>query len=290
MTQKFFTTQKDHPISKCFQSEGLLFHRYQNGELYLSDCPSTNGEEVFLFGSFSPPDENVLKTLLAAHTLKREGAKKVTVVIPFAAYMRHDKVKPGLGLTTAFLGEMIQAASIDEIITMDLHSETDRDLISVPILSLSPATAFAKEIQARNISDATFVAPDNGAVHRCEAVLKALKQQESVTYFEKSRGVDGMTMSKPIGAVSKRCILVDDQLDTGTTLVHACKQLREFGAKEILIFISHGLFNGKEWKKLKTSGVKEIIVTDSVDQKKRPKWVSVISVASLFEKALKDKK
>ncbi|OGL66601.1 hypothetical protein A2856_02885 [Candidatus Uhrbacteria bacterium RIFCSPHIGHO2_01_FULL_63_20] len=263
----------------------LAFRRYENGELSVSGCPALSGTAA-LFGSFSPPDENLFKTLLAAHTLKKEGAGRVVAVVPFLAYMRQDKAKPGLSLTTAWLGELIRASGIGRIVTVDLHSRRDQDLVPVPIVSVSPASVFAKEIRARGWEDATLVAPDNGAVARCEAVARALTDARPVTRFEKARTARGVRVGAPVGAVGNRCVLVDDQLDTGSTLVAACERLRRAGAKELLICVTHGLFAGEAWKRLRGLGVREIVVTDTVATRPPAAWISQISVAPLIEKAI----
>lgn len=263
----------------------LAFRRYANGELYVSGCPTLSGT-VALFGSFSPPDENLLRTLLSAHTLRKEGAKKIVAVIPFAAYMRQDKIKPGLGLTTAWLGAMVRASGIDRIVTVDLHSERARDLLPVPVVSISPAPVFARAIRERGWEGATLVAPDNGAVRRCEAVARALGERRRVVRIEKTRTATGVRSGRLIGTVEKRCVLIDDQLDTGLTLIAACQRLRDAGAEEILICVTHGLFTGTAWKRLWSLGVREIVVTDTVPRRARTARIQVVSVVALVEEAL----
>lgn len=272
---------------KFYRTTDFQFKRYQNGEFYISKCPSVAGERIVLFGSFTPPDENLLRTLLTVHTLKKKGAKRITLVVPFAAYMRHDKIKPGLSLTTAWLGGLIKSSGIDRIVTVDLHSKHDRKLIHVPIISLSPSELFAKEIRKRGWQNATIVAPDNGAIDRCTDVAQALKNKNPITHLKKKRTEKDVVTGKLIGKVTKRCILVDDQLDTGTTLVQAVEHLKKAGAEEFLICVTHGLFVSEKWKKLKNLGVREIITTDTILHKRLPSWISEISVSPIVNKFCK---
>lgn len=289
---KFFSTDASHPLSRelakatSLQHETFTFRRYDNQEMYLSDCPSVLGENVVLFGSFTPPDTSLFQTLLAAHTLKKEGASRVHLVLPFAAYMRHDKQKPGLGMTTAWVGAMIQASSIDSVLTVDIHSEKDRSLVPVEITSLSPATIFAEEITKKGWTDATLIAPDNGAIPRCRAVSDALQSPQPIAHFTKERTTEGVTTVGPIGAVTRRCILIDDQLDTGATLLRACEQLQKNGVEEILVMVTHGLFTGDAWKALRGLGVQEIITTDSLVSRTNESWVSSRSLLPILEQAL----
>lgn len=290
---KFFSADELHPLSQALCASGYLqpgtfeFRRYDNQEMYIANCTPVAQEDVTLFGSFSPPDTSLFKTLLAAHTLKKEGAKRVLAVLPFTAYTRHDKVKPGLSLTTAWVGALAKASGIDVILTVDVHSEHDRELVPVTLISLSPAGLFAEEIRKRQWTDATIVAPDNGARGRCEAVAHALESPISVAYLKKERTPNGVTVHDLVGQVSKRCTLIDDQLDTGATLLQACRQLQEKGVEEILVMVTHGLFTGETWKELRNVGVKEIIVTNTVTPQTNVPWVSVISVAQLLEDAMK---
>lgn len=272
---------------KFYHTTDFQFKRYKNREFYISKCPSIAGERIVLFGSFTPPDENLLRTLLTAHTLKKEGAKRITLVVPFAAYMRHDKIKSGLSLTTAWLGGLIKSSGVDRIVTVDLHSERDRKLIPIPIISISPAGLFAKEIRKHGWQNATIVAPDNGAIARCADVAQALKNENVITHLDKKRTEKGVLTGKLIGKVTERCILVDDQLDTGTTLVQSVEHLKKAGAEEFLICVTHGLFVGEKWKKLKNLGVREIITTDTISHKKLPSWISEISVSPIVNKFCK---
>lgn len=289
---KFFSTDESHPLSQALaktaflQHETFTFHRYENQEMYLAGCPSVLGEDVVLFGSFTPPDVSLFQTLLAAHTLKKEGASRVHLVLPFAAYMRHDKQKPGLGMTTAWVGTMIKASGIDSLLTVDVHSERDRTLIPVEITSISPAKIFAEEIVRRGWTNATLIAPDNGAIPRCRAVSDALQSPQPIAHFTKERTSEGITTVGPIGAVTKRCILVDDQLDTGATLLRACEQLQKNGVEEILIMVTHGLFTGDAWKALRGLGVQEIVTTDSLVSRTNESWVSSRSLLPILEHAL----
>ncbi|HTS78259.1 MAG TPA: ribose-phosphate diphosphokinase [Bryobacteraceae bacterium] len=239
--------------------------RFENGELHVEVNTSVKGERCFLLGSIAPPDEQMLCALLLAHTLKKEGARNVTAILPYLAYARHDKEKPAESLGTAWIGSMAQASGIDEVITVDVHSARAKKLFPIPVVSLSPAEIFAEAIKRFGLMGSTIVAPDEGAIARCEAVKGALRIPCGETpYFEKHRTTTGITHVARIGAVSRRVVIIDDILDTGGTLVSACERLREAQAEEIYIMVTHGLFTGDRWRKLWQLGVKRIFCTDSV--------------------------
>jgi ribose-phosphate pyrophosphokinase len=239
--------------------------RYDNGELHISLQTPVKTERCLILGSVAPPDEQLLSVLLLAHTLKKEGAAKVTALLPYLAYSRQDKDKPGESLAAAWVGLLVQSSGCDQVITVDLHSKADKELFAVPLLSLSSAEIFAGAINEYQLQTATIVAPDNGAIGRCEEVKLAAGMPKSETpYFEKHRVETGITHVGPIGKVSSQAVIIDDILDTGITLVSACEKLARAGVQEIHIMVTHGLFTGARWKELWSFGVQRIFCTDTV--------------------------
>ena len=239
--------------------------RFENGELHVEVETRCTAEHCVVLGSIAPPDEQLLSTLLLAHTLKKEGASKVTAVLPYLGYARHDKDKPGQSIATAWAGSLVKASGCDEVITVDAHSEKTKRLFPVPLVSLSPAAVFAEAMTRYGLARATVVAPDEGAIGRCEAVRTAAGMAPGkVPYFEKRRTETGIIHAGPIGEVGRQAVIVDDILDTGGTLVSACEKLSATGVEEVDVMVTHGLFTGTRWKDLYRFGVKRIFCTDSV--------------------------
>ncbi len=239
--------------------------RYYNQELHAKVQSAVSGEHCLVLGSIAPPDEQMLSLMLLAHTLKKGGAAKVTALLPYLAYSRQDKDKPGESLGTAWIGSLLQASGVNQVITVDVHSERDKELLCLPVRSLSTARIFAEILRGQSLIDATIVAPDNGAISRCEAVKKAAGLPIGETpYFEKRRTEKGIIHHGPIGRVGSRVVIIDDMIDTGGTLVSACERLRDAKVEEIFILVTHGLFTGSDWTKLWSLGVRRIFCTDTV--------------------------
>jgi ribose-phosphate pyrophosphokinase len=239
--------------------------RYNNGELHGQVQGPVSSEHCIILGSIAPPDDQLFSLLLLAHTLRKERAEKITAILPYLAYCREDKVKPGESLATAWVGSLLKSSGIDEVLTIDVHSERDKQLFPIPLTSLSTAEVFAAAIKEHHLIDATIVAPDNGAIRRCNEVKSAAGMPIGETpYFEKRRTAQGIIQHGPIGRVGTRVVIVDDMLDTGGTLISACERLQEAGVKEICVFVSHGLFTETDWTKLWSLGVKRIFCTDTV--------------------------
>lgn len=263
--------------------------RYDNQELHASVEKFDPGERCLILGTIAPPDERLLSFLLLSQTLKKEGAGEITAVLPYLAYSRQDKDKSGESLGTAWVGALLKSSGIDRVVTVDVHSERDKQLFPIPLISLSTARLFADTIQKLRLQDATIVAPDNGAIGRCEAVRGAAGVPRGQTpYFEKTRTKKGVIVHGPIGAVGTRVVIVDDMIDTGRTLVSACEKLKAAGVQEISVFVTHGLFTGESWQRLWLLGVKRIFCTDTVPlcPEITATKVTVLSVGALIRETL----
>lgn len=257
--------------------------RFENGEMHLDIHSPVREDECLILGSISPPDEQLLSTLLLASTLKKERARQVTAVLPYLAYARHDKDKPGQSMATAFAGSLFQASGCDRLITFDLHSERSRQLFPIPVVSLPAAGIFADAIREYGLCDSTLVAPDQGAVPRCEAIRAAAGMPpEPIPHFEKQRTETGIVHTGPIGRVGPRAVIVDDILDTGTTLVSAYGKLAGAGVQEIYIMVTHGVFSGERWKELSNIGIQRIYCTDSVPRPMAMNGVTTLSVVPVL--------
>lgn len=263
--------------------------RYDNQELNTCVEGAVSGERCVILGTIAPPDESLLSVTLLAQTLKKEGADGITALLPYLAYSRQDKDKPGESLGTAWVGALLKSSGIDLVLTVDVHSERDKQLFPVPLVSLSTDTLFAEAIQRHGLKDATVVAPDNGAIGRCEAVKRAAGMPTGGTpYFEKTRTERGIVHHGPVGRVGERAVIVDDMIDTGRTLVSACSKLRATDVREIYVFVTHGLFTGTSWTRLWSLGVKRIFCTDTVPL--RPEIdatnIVVLPIAPIIRKTL----
>ena len=239
--------------------------RHDNQELHVHVESAVSGEHCYLLGSIAPPECQMASLLLLAHTLKKEGARRVTGVLPYLAYTREDKVKPGESLATAWAGALLKASAFDEVYTVDLHSEEDRRLFPLAIESLSPSAIFGERLGSLGLTEACFVAPDKGAIARCEAVKSAAGGTSGgIVYFEKQRTGGAIVHHALVGRVERRAVIVDDILDTGATLVSACERLATAGVEEIHICVTHGLFTGQRWRDLWSLPVKHIFCTDTI--------------------------
>ena len=240
------------------------FARFANGELYVRIGGPVTARVCAVLGSLAPPDEQMVSVLLLAHTLKRQGARRVLALLPYLGYARQDRANPGQSLGAAWAGDLLQAAGVDRVLTIDVHSRQAAACFPMPVDSLSPAPLFADVLVQRGLTDVSVVAPDEGALARSDAVIRAAGIRTPLARLRKQRDADGVTRSSLLGTVTSRVVIVDDILDTGGTLVSACTALRRAGAQEITVFATHGLFTGQRWRELPALGVQRIYTTDSI--------------------------
>ncbi len=264
--------------------------RFENGELLILLETTVDKEDCLILGSIAPPDEQLLYSLLLAHTIRKQGGRRIIGMFPYLAYARHDKDKPGESLAAAWAGSLAQVSGIDQVITVDVHSERAARLFPIPVLSLSSAGILAEAMKRYGLTEATIVAPDEGAIGRCQAVAtSAGAPSGKIAYFQKHRTEEGITHTGPIGAVRRQAVIIDDILDTGGTLLSACEKLNAAGAEDISIMVTHGLFTGARWEGLWHLGVRRIFCTDSVPLRPGVDVDRIVrlSIVPLLEKELK---
>jgi ribose-phosphate pyrophosphokinase len=264
------------PGSEGFEQIGSLLeinqgsysiHRLANKERYLLLENNVEGKNCLVIGSISPPEEQLFLLLMLCHTLKKEKAQKVSLFVPYLGYCRQEKNEDKKSQMMALIATLISASGVDEIMTLDLHSDSIQNLFAIPLHSLSPVSLFAEKIKEIGFTEATIVAPDKGAQNRATMLAKELGQLSSPLFMEKKRTARSVSHEKINQPIQERVIVVDDIIDSANTLLSCCKELKKAGAKEIIIFVTHALFTKNKWKKLLDLNVKKIYCCHTVNPK-----------------------
>ena len=260
--------------------------RFPNGELHAGVPEPVEARRCVVVGSISPPAGNLERFTLVAHALRRTGAGRLTALLPYLAYARQDRAARSESLGLAWVGELLRASGVDEVVCVDIHSKRAADVLGLMLTSLSPAGLLASALPPAWRSEVTFVAPDEGAVDRCSAVARAAGVDRPVVWARKRRTPTGVEHLGLVGSPGSRAVVVDDILDTGDTLVSCCRQLREAGVADVGVVATHGLFTGNRWRALLSEGVREIWITDTVLSRRRPPQAHVVAVAPLLAPVL----
>ena len=267
--------------------------RFADGEIYIEINENIRGNSVFVVQSTSnPANDNLMELLLVIDALKRSSAKNITAVIPYFGYARQDrKVVPRTSISAKLVSNLITKAGADRIVTVDLHAGQIQGFFDIPVDNLFATPIFARHVRKKIKSKKIIcVAPDVGGTERARALGKLLNAELAIV--DKRRPKPGQSkVMNVIGDVKdKTCIVVDDIIDSGGTIVNAAKALKLRGAKEVYVYITHGVLSGDAVKKIKNSVIKNLVITDTIDNGQKTKSVrniEVLPISSLMGEAIK---
>ena len=282
-------------ISKVLRTKlvNSSIRKFADGEIYIEINENIRGNSIFIVQSISSPaNDNLMELLLCIDALKRSSAKNITAVIPYFGYARQDrKVVPRTSISAKLVSNLITKAGADRVVTLDLHAGQIQGFFDIPVDNLFATPIFARHIK-KNIKnrDMICVAPDVGGTERARALGKIL--DVGLAIVDKRRPAPGKSkVMNVIGNVkNKVCILVDDIIDSGGTIVNAAKELKDRGAKEVYVYITHGVLSGDAVKKIQKSNIKKLVITDSIDNNERVKNsrnIEVLSISNLLGEAMK---
>ncbi len=266
---------------------------FADGEIYIEINENIRGNSIFIIQSISSPaNDNLMELLLCIDALKRSSAKNITAVIPYFGYARQDrKVVPRTSISAKLVSNLITKAGADRVVTVDLHAGQIQGFFDIPVDNLFATPIFVRHIK-KNLKkrDLICVAPDVGGVERARALGKVLNV--GLAIVDKRRPVPGKSqVMNVIGNVkNKTCIMVDDIIDSGGTIVNAAKVLIDKGAKEVFVYITHGVLSGNAVEKINKSKIKQLIVTDTINNEqkvKKSKKIQILSISNLMAEAIK---
>ena len=233
-----------------------------------------------------------MELLLCIDALKRSSAKNITTVIPYFGYARQDrKVVPRTSISAKLVSNLITTAGADRVVTLDLHAGQIQGFFDIPVDNLFATPIFARHIKKKlKKNNLICVAPDVGGVERARALGRNL--DIGLAIIDKRRPAPGKSqVMNVIGNVNNKvCIVVDDIIDSGGTIVNAADALIKRGAKEVHVYITHGVLSGEAVKKIKNSKIKNLVLTDSIDNShkvKKANNIEVLSISNLLGEAIK---
>ena len=267
--------------------------RFSDGEIYVEINENIRGNSIFVVQSTSnSANDNLMELLICIDALRRSSAKNITAVIPYFGYARQDrKVVPRTAISAKLVSNLITNAGANRILTLDLHAGQIQGFFDIPVDNLFSTPIFVRHIKKNIKTDnIVCVAPDVGGVERARALSRRINV--SIAIIDKRRPSHGKSeVMNIVGSVkNKICVIVDDIIDSGGTIVNAAKALKEKGAKEVYVYVTHAVFSGNCVEKIKKSVIKKLIVTDSIDNSNKIKKISkieVLSIASMMSEAIK---
>ncbi len=264
--------------------------RFKDGEIRVQIKESVRGHDVFIIQSTEPPADNLLELLLLIDAVKRASAKRITAVIPYFGYARQDrKDQPRVPISAKLIANLIQVAGASRVLALDLHADQIQGFFDIPVDNLYATPVFKEYFGDLDPDKYIVVAPDVGATKRARAVARRLGDLPIALIDKRRPEPNKAEVMNVIGNVEyKRCLIVDDIIDTGNTLVEAAKSLIEKGAEEVKAVSTHALFSDNCIERIKASPLKEVVVTDSVSKVNNIAYnkIKILSVAPLIGDAI----
>ena len=267
--------------------------KFSDGEIYIEINENIRGNSIFVIQSVSSPaNDNLMELLLCIDALKRSSAKNITAVIPYFGYARQDrKVVPRTSISAKLVSNLITKAGADRVVTIDLHAGQIQGFFDIPVDNLFATPIFARHVRKKiKTKNLICVAPDVGGTERARALGKFLNAELAI--IDKRRPAPGKSeVMNVIGNVKgKTCIIVDDIIDSGGTIVNAANALKIRGAKEVHVYVTHGVLSGKAVQNIKNSKIKRLVITDTIDNSERVKGtknIEILTISQLVGEAIK---
>jgi len=263
--------------------------RFSDGEIQTSIEETVRGKDVIIVQSTFPPADNLMELLLMVDAAKRASAKRIVAVIPYFGYARQDrKDKPRVAIGAKLVANLLTAAGVDRVITMDLHADQIQGFFEVPVDHLFASTIFIPYLESIRTDDLVIATPDTGGTKRANAYAKHLQCDLAICYKQRkvANQIESMTV---IGDVKgKDVVLIDDMCDIVGTLTKAAEMMISEGARSVRAICTHPVLSGPAYERIDNSLLTEIIVTNSIplrDDKPTGK-IKVLDIAPMFANVL----
>jgi len=269
-----------------------VVRRFADMEVFVEVQENMRGEDVYILQSTSfPANDNLMEMLILVDALKRSMARRITAVMPYFGYARQDR-RPGprTPISAKLVANLIERAGVDRVMTVDLHAGQIQGFFDIPTDNLFAAPVMVRDIQERyGTSNLVVVSPDVGGVVRARGLAKRINVPIAICDKRRERPGESEVMNVIGDVKGKRCVLIDDIVDSGGTLVNAANALLAQGATEVVAYITHGVLSGGAVAKITASSLKTLVITDTIQATEAVKTagnIRVLSIAPLMAEAI----
>ena len=266
--------------------------RFADMEVFVEIQENVRGQDVFVVQSTSfPANDNMMELLILIDALKRSSARRITAVLPYYGYARQDR-KPGprTPISAKLVANLIERAGADRVLTVDLHAGQIQGFFDIPTDNLFAAPVMVRDIEDQyGTENLVVVSPDVGGVVRARALAKRIDVPIAICDKRRERPGESEVMNVIGDVEGKRCILIDDIVDSGGTIVNAADALLEKGATEVVCYVTHGVLSGGAVSRIQNSRLKALVITDSIlptAAVQAARNIRVLSIAPLLGEAI----
>ena len=267
--------------------------RFSDMEVFVEIDENMRGEDVFIIQSTSyPANDNLMELLICLDALRRASARRITAVLPYYGYARQDrKIGPRTPISAKLVANLITIAGTHRVLTLDLHSGQIQGFFDIPVDNLFAGPVFAKDIDENfNGDDLVIVSPDAGGIVRARAIAKRLDADLAIVDKRRERAGASEVLNIIGDVEGRRCIIIDDIVDSAGTLCNAATALKQVGATSVQAHITHGVLSGGAVARVTASELEVLTVTDSIrptEAMRVAQNVRVISIAPLIAEAMR---
>ncbi len=270
---KVLSCNSNRPIAEAISAylnlplTSASIRRFSDMEVFVEINENVRGEDVFVIQSTSyPANDNLMELLVTLDALRRGSARRITAVLPYFGYARQDrKSGPRTPISAKLVANLITEAGADRVLTLDLHAGQIQGFFDIPLDNLYAAPVFTKDIEEKyNGDDIMMVSPDVGGVVRARAIAKRLDADLAIIDKRRERAGESEVMNIIGDVKDRRCIMIDDIVDSGGTLCNAATALMGSGAKSVAAYITHGVLSGGAVARITASPLETLVATDSI--------------------------
>lgn len=252
----------------CISISNASVSRFSDGEISVQINENVRGYDIFIIQSTcTPTNDNLVELLIMVDALRRASAGRITAVIPYFGYARQDRrVRSSrVPITAKIVADFLSNVGVDRVLTVDLHAEQIQGFFDIPVDNVFGSSILIEDMFKKKFKNPIVVSPDIGGVIRARAIAKLLNDSDMAIIDKRRPHANISQIMNIIGDVYNRdCILVDDMVDTGSTLCNAAKALKKRGAQRVFAYATHPVFSGNAYKNIKDSLIDEMIVCDTI--------------------------
>lgn len=262
---------------------------FADGEVFAKPMVNVEGKTCYVVQSTCKPvDDNLFEIFIFVDALKHAKAKKIVLIVPYFGYSRQDRIiNDGDPITTKLVVNLFECSGVDEMICLDLHSQKMLDFFNIPISNIDPTKLFADyylekfKNEGISLEDVCIISPDKGSVNRAKK-LQDLMPGTNIVYISKRRPRPNVAeVAEIIGKVSdKYCVILDDMIDTGGTIIASTDELYRHGCKDVFVGATHGIFSNDAVTKLLNKRISEVVISNTIESK--DSRIKIISAANII--------
>jgi len=266
--------------------------RFADGEIFVEIQENVRGADIYIIQSTSAPaNDHLMELLIITDALRRASARRITAVVPYFGYARQDrKAGSRSPISAKLVANLITHAGVDRVMTLDLHAAQIQGFFDIPVDNLFASPVMVRDIKERfDLTNVMVVSPDVGGVVRARGLAKRINAPLAIIDKRRERAGESEVMNVIGDVAGYTCVLIDDIVDSGGTLVNAADALLANGAKEVYAYITHGVLSGGAAARIAGSKLKELVITDSIqptDAVNKTGNIRLLSIAGLIGEAI----